>query len=91
MPGSSQKRRLQDWETLLREARSQEAELTALVTLRETLEQAYTRAQSTRSMRETLSASARDSTLRLRVAFTEGQQAAIRLRHLVKSLRRQNR
>jgi hypothetical protein len=79
---------LQDWETLLREVRSQEAELAALVTLREELEQAYTRAQSTRGMRETLNASSRDSTRRLRAVLTEGQQAAVRLRHLVKSLRR---
>lgn len=87
MPRCSQKKTLQSWETLLMEARSQEAELSALATLREELEQTYTRAQSTRAMQETLNASARDSTRRLRAALVDGQQAAVRLRHLVKSLR----
>lgn len=91
MPGGSQKKRLHDWDTLLREARSQEAELAHLVTLRETLELAYARAQSTRGMRDTLRTSARDSTVRLREALTDGQKTAVRLRHLVKSLRARSR
>lgn len=88
MSGRSQNTTLQDWEILLRQARVHEVELAAIVSLREELETAYSRAQATRSMRETLQVSSRDASRRLQDIFAAGNQAASGLRRAVKSRRR---
>jgi hypothetical protein len=88
MSGISQKKLLQEWDMLLQEARSQEAEVASLASLRESLETAYARARATRSMRDTLRTSTLDSSQRLREALVSGREAAGRLRRCVKSMRR---
>jgi len=84
MPGRSQKKRLQDWEDLLREVRRREIQLAALVDLRHKLEESYTRAISTRSMRETLVKTKIGTTKQLREVLAEGQEAAAQLRRMVR-------
>ena len=84
MPGRSQKKRLQDWQELLREARLREIELAALVDLRQKLEESYTRAISTRSMRETLVKTKIGTTRQLQEVLAEGQGAAAQLRRMVR-------
>lgn len=88
MSGRSQKDVLQEWEILLMQARSHEVELAGIVSLRESLETAYARIQATRSMRETLQASSRDTSRRLKEILAAGKEAAVGLRRLVKSRRR---
>lgn len=84
MSGRSQKKQLEDWQGLLREARRRELELTGLVDLRQKLEQSYTRAISTRCMRETLLKTKVGTTQQLREVLAEGQEAAAQLRRMVK-------
>lgn len=88
MSGRSQRKTLQEWETLLMKARSQEVELAGIVSLRESLETAYARAKATRSMRETLQASSRDATRRLKETLAVGKEAEAGLRLMVESGRR---
>jgi hypothetical protein len=88
MSGRSQSNVLQEWEILLMQARSQEVELAGIISMREALETAYARAKATRSMRETLQASSRDATRRLRETIGAGKEAAAGLRLVVKSRRR---
>jgi hypothetical protein len=87
MPGRSQKKRLQDWEDLLREVRRREIQLAALVDLRHKLEESYTRAISTRSMRETLMKTKIGTTQQLREVLAQGQEAATQLRRMVREER----
>jgi hypothetical protein len=88
MSGRSQNNVLQKWEILLMAARSYEVELAGIVSMREALETAYSRARATQSMRETLLASSRDATRRLKEVLTAGEEAEAGLRLLVKSRRR---
>ena len=59
MSEGSQESLLRDWEMLLMSARGHEAELAGIVSLREALETAYSRARATRYLRETLQLSSR--------------------------------
>ncbi|HKH45735.1 MAG TPA: hypothetical protein VKM72_13825 [Thermoanaerobaculia bacterium] len=88
MPGRSQKKQLQGWQDLLREARVREIELAALIDLRQKLEQSYTRAISTRCMRETLLKTKIGTTQQLREVLAEGKEAEAQLRRMVKEGRR---
>jgi hypothetical protein len=88
MSGRSQESQLREWEMLLLAARSHEIELAGIVAERETLETAYSRARATRAMRETLQASSRDASRRLKQVLASGHQAAVNLRRIVKSRRR---
>ncbi len=88
MSGISKKKVLQKWETLLMDARGHEIELAGIVSLREALETAYSRAQATWSMRETLNTSSRDATRRLKEVFAAGKEAEAGLRRAVQSRRR---
>jgi hypothetical protein len=89
MSGRSHQKLLEEWAALLREARNHEAEIASLSAAREELEQLYSRAVSTRSMRETLQITARDTTRRLGEVLLSAVHAAGNLRRAVKS-RRQN-
>ena len=88
MSGRSQKDQLQNWEILLMEARAYEIELAGVVSMRTELEEAYARVKATRSMRETLQASSRDASRRIKETFATGKKAAVDLRRVVKSSRR---
>jgi hypothetical protein len=87
MSGSSQNSRLQEWEILLMKARAYEVELAGIVSLREDLETAYSRVKATRSMRDTLQASSRDASKRIKETLAAGKEAAAGLRRVVKSRR----
>jgi hypothetical protein len=85
MSGRSQSNVLQKWEILLMQARSHEVELAGILSLREALETAYSRAQATRSMRDTLQASSRETTRRLNEILAAGKEAEAGLRRAVQS------
>jgi hypothetical protein len=79
---------LQEWEILLMKARSYEVDLAGVVSLRDALETAYSRVKATQSMRDTLQASSRDATRRIKETLAAGKEAAAGLRRVVKSSRR---
>jgi hypothetical protein len=83
MPGRSQKKTLQEWEALLRETKIKELELAAVIHLRQQLEESYTRAISTRSMRETLLKTKKGTTEQLHQVLAEGKGVAVQLRRQV--------
>ena len=87
MSGPSQKDMLQNWETLLMRVRAREVELAGMVSLRDELETAYSRVKATRSMRDTLQASSRDASKRIKEALAAGKKAAADLRRMVESRR----
>jgi flagellar hook-basal body complex protein FliE len=88
MSGRSHNTVLQKWEILLMSARSQEVELAGIISMREALETAYSRAKATQSMRETLLASSRDATRRLNEVLAAGKEAEAGLRRMVESRHR---
>ncbi|HBL31939.1 MAG TPA: hypothetical protein DD490_34385 [Acidobacteria bacterium] len=85
---STFERRLHEWETLLREARALEADLTGLASLRRTLELAISRTASTRGLRDALQSTARDLNRRLRDSVEAGDKAAAGLRRAVERMHR---
>ena len=88
MARRSQEKKLHDWEMLLLESRTQEVELAGILAQREALQTAYSRAQATRSMRDTLRQSSKDATRRLKEILAAGKEAEEGLRRAVKSRRR---
>ena len=88
MSGRSKKAELQKWEILLIQARALEVRLAGIVSLRSALEECYARVQATRSMRDTLQASSKDATRRIKEVLAAGKEAAAGLRQLVENDRR---
>lgn len=81
----SDKEMMQKWEIVLMQARTCEMKLAGIVSLRSALEECYARVQATRSMRETLKASSRDATRRIKEIRAAGNEAAAGLRRLIES------
>lgn len=85
MPNHAQSELFEEWAQLLKAVREND-QLAGVAPYAEALQKAYVDAMSHRSLRDTLAASARDATHRLRESLNEGRDAAISVRSFVKGV-----
>jgi hypothetical protein len=83
---NSQADRLHDCEMLLKAVLADEAELAGVALFRAALERSHAQAVSSRERRDALMAATRAATLEVNEAFAACSEAAITLRHFIRSV-----
>lgn len=81
---SKQVEQLEEWSELLKQVRSDEAELAGVSRYRNALEKAHAEAQCARNRRDALQASTMEATRRLNETLAQGRDAAIALRSFLR-------
>jgi len=75
-----------EWESLLKTVRQYQDELAGVVPFHDALATAHLTAVTSRNVRDSLAAAAREETRRLKEALVAGRDAASCLRHYIKSV-----
>jgi SpoVK/Ycf46/Vps4 family AAA+-type ATPase len=86
MPKISRNNSLNQWAPLLRAVRLNEAKLAGVAPFRQALEGAYTEAVFNQRAMDAIRETLREATRRRNASFAAGYDAAIALRHFIKSV-----